>query len=143
MALAERYRHGHRDSGSLSVELVVLTPVLGIFVLLALALGRYELAKEEAISAARAAAQAVAVSASGAQAQTAAAAAVMPTFEGHSPCSHVVVVTDVAAFVPAGLVRVAVSCRVDFSDLLAPGVPGATTVVAVQFASIDPYRSTQ
>jgi Flp pilus assembly protein TadG len=132
------------EPGSMTVELVVLTPVLVLFALLGVAFGRYELAREAVIGAARAAAEAASVVASPSQAEPAASSAAAPGVEGlgHA-CTALTVETDVSDFVPGGSVRVTVSCQVSFSDLLVPGVPGSTVVRVVQTAPIDPYRSVQ
>ena len=132
------------ENGSFTVELVVLAPVLVLFALLAVALGRYEMAREQVIGAARAAAEAASVAQSPALAQSAADLAAEPGVEplGHA-CAGFSVNTDTSEFRPSGVVRVTVTCRVDFSDLLVPGIPGFTTVRVVQVVPLDPYRSVQ
>jgi Flp pilus assembly protein TadG len=129
--------------GSLTVELAVVTPVLALFLLISLALGRYALAREEVVGGARAAADAAAVASSGPQAQQAAIAAAIPVLRGTHTCNSPSVTVDVASFTPGSVVRVSVSCRVDYSDLAIPGFPGSTTVGAVQTATVDPYRAIQ
>jgi hypothetical protein len=129
--------------GSMTVELIVLAPVIGLFLLVSLALGRYSLAREQVVGGARAAADAVAAAGSRAQAQQSAVAAAMPVLQTHHSCAAPIVTVDSASFAPGALVRVSVSCRVAFSDLGLPGFPGSTTVDAVQTAAIDPYRSIQ
>jgi hypothetical protein len=74
--------------------------------------------------------------------QTAVAAA-NPVLQSNHSCTHPTVNVDVASFAPGAVVRVSVSCRVDFSDLLVPGFPGSTTITAVQEAVIDPFRAIQ
>lgn len=133
-----------RQQGSLTVELVVLTPVIVLFVLVTLAFGRYELAREQVIGAARAAAEAAAVVPSASDAQSAALAAAAPIVEGgaHS-CTQLNVVAQTADFFPGGSVTVSVSCEIDLADLLIPGVPGHAEVRVAVHAPIDPYRSVQ
>jgi Flp pilus assembly protein TadG len=136
------YRRG--DNGSLTIELVVLTPIIVVFVLLALALGRFELAREQVVGAARAAAEAASVAPSAAAAQSAATSAAAPAVaEGAHSCVELSVSTDTSHFTPGGYVRVVVSCQVDFSDLLVPGFPGHAAVQASEIAPIDPFRSVQ
>jgi Flp pilus assembly protein TadG len=132
------------ERGSLAVELVVLTPVIVLFVLVALALGRLELAHEEVVGAARAAAEAAAVAPSAAEAEWAAVTAAQPVVANqvHS-CVQFNVVTETGDFIPGGTVRVDVSCEIDFGDLLVPGLPGHTTVHAEVSAPIDPFRAVQ
>jgi Flp pilus assembly protein TadG len=120
---------------------VVLTPVIALFVLVTLAFGRYSLAREQVVGGARAAAAAAAVAGSAIEAQQAAVAAAMPVLQSNHSCTDPRVTVDSASFAPGAGVRVSVSCHVEFSDLLLPGFPGATTVEANQVATIDPYRT--
>jgi hypothetical protein len=130
--------------GSLTIELIVLTPVILMFGLLALGLGRFELAREEVVGAARAAAEAASVEPSAAAAQSAALAAATPVLANQArTCGHISVVTSTNNFAPGGFVQVTVSCEVGFDDLLIPGLPGQTSVQAVVKAPIDPFRSVQ
>ncbi|MHB8328485.1 MAG: TadE/TadG family type IV pilus assembly protein [Acidimicrobiales bacterium] len=130
-----------REGGSLTAELVVLAPVVALFALVAVGLGRYELAHQEVIDAARAAAEAASVVSSPADAESAAGDAVSPTLQGQRRmCSSYEVSTDAAAFAPGGFVKVTVSCRVALTDLLVPGFPGSVPVQATQTAPVDPYR---
>ena len=130
--------------GSLTIEAVILTPVVVLFVLIALALGRFELAREQVAGAARAAAEAASVVPSAGAAEGAAVRAAQPVVaeQVHS-CVQLSVLTDTSHFVAGGYVRVAVSCKVDFADLLFPGFPGQATVHAVELVPIDPFRSVQ
>jgi TadE-like protein len=132
------------ESGSLTAELVLLTPVVVIFALFAVGLGRYELAREAVIGSARAAAEAAAVAESASQAQAAASTSAEPEVQAlRNGCTDLIVDTNTSQFDPGGSVSVKVSCRISFSDLLVPGFPGSTVVTAVQVAPIDPYRSVQ
>lgn len=132
------------QGGSLTVELVLLAPVLVLFALMAVAMGRYEVAREQIVDAARAGAEAASVAASPGDAQLAASSATIPEMEGLvNACTGLSITTDTEDFVPGGTVSVAVTCRVHFSGLFVPGVPGSATVRSVQSAPIDPYRSVQ
>jgi Flp pilus assembly protein TadG len=129
--------------GSLTVELVLLTPVIALFLLVSLAFGRYSLAREQVVGGARAAATAAAVAGSAGQAQQAALAAALPVLESNHSCTDPIVTVDSGSFAPGVIVRVSVSCRVEFADLLVPGFPGATRIKVVQGAAIDQYRTIQ
>ena len=129
--------------GSLTVELVVLTPVVALFVLVALAFGRYSLAREQVVGGARAAADAAAVAGSALQAQQVATAAAMPVLQSDHSCTNPTVTVASGSFAPGAEVRVSVVCHVQFADLLVPGFPGTATLQATQVAAIDPYRSVQ
>jgi Flp pilus assembly protein TadG len=135
----------HRSAarGSLTVELVVLTPVIALFVLVALGFGRYSLAREQLVGGARAAADAASVAGSAPQAQEAAVAAATPVLAATHSCVDPSVNVNAQPFVPGATVRVSVSCHVEFSDLMVPGFPGSTTLQVTQLATIDPYRSVQ
>ena len=129
------------QTGSATVEAVILVPVLILFVLLAIAFGRYQTTREQVIGAARAGAEAASIMPSAESATTAASDAAMPALSGPiSPCLRVVIVTDTSDFLPGGEVSVTVSCTVELSDLGAPGLPGKSTIVVSQVAPIDPYR---
>ena len=125
------------------MELVVLTPVVGLFLLVALGLGRYSLAEEQVVGGARAAAAAASIANSAGQAQQAALAAALPVLRSNHSCVDPTVTVDPTSFAPGSIVRVSVSCHVEFSDLFIPGFPGGASLQATQEAAIDPYRSIQ
>jgi hypothetical protein len=124
------------------VEAVVLVPVVVLFAVFAIALGRLEIAHEQVVAAARAGAESASVMPGPAQASAAASAAAVPAvFGSRRTCSPLEVSTDTADFAPGGEVEVQVRCTVSFSDLLVPGLPGSTTISASEVAPIDPYRA--
>ena len=129
------------ERGSFTVELVVLTPVLVLFVALVLALGRFELGQEEVTAGARAGASAAAVAPSATEARVVATAAASPALESVHSCADPVVSVASSAFNAGGDVQVTVTCQVDAGDLGIPGLEGHTTVKAVQSAPIDAYRA--
>ncbi len=130
------------ERASATVELVMLAPVIVLFVVAVVMLGRLEVARAEVIAAARAGAQAAAVQPSPAQAQWAAeAAAAVDVFGRGTTCAHQDVTADTSAFYPGGSVRVHVSCSVPLADLGMPGAPGSTTITESITAPIDPYRA--
>jgi Flp pilus assembly protein TadG len=134
--------HARGDQGSLTVELVVLTPVVVMFALATLAFGRVSQARQQVVEAARAGAQAAAIGSDAAEAQQAArTAAATGILASDHTCSNPQISTDVGHFVPGGYVVVEVTCHVQLSDLLVPGLPGTTTVQASSTARLDPYRS--
>jgi Flp pilus assembly protein TadG len=137
-----RFLRRRDQEGSLTVELVVLTPVLLFLALVIVAFGRESGARQQVTEAARAGAESAAVLPSAASAQAGAAAAAVTGLVGHPDmCAHVSVDTDLLHFFPGGFVTVTVSCTVDLSDLTLPGISGETTVSATATAPIDPYRS--
>lgn len=132
-------RRGER--GSLTAELVVLAPVVVLFALLAVGLGRYQAARQEVTDAAHAGGEAASLAAAaagaGAAAQETATAALGSQLH---MCRSPIVTTDVSNFGSGGSVRVTVVCHVDLSDLLVPGFPGEVSVTATQVAPVDPFR---
>jgi len=135
--------HALHLRGSITVELLALTPVVVAFLVVALGFGRYELALEQVQSSARVGAEAAAVAPSLGQAQSAAISAVAPGLLPRRPCDERNVAVDTRGFAPGGTVIVSVTCRVSFSDLGIPVFPGSLTVRARQAAPIDPYRAVQ
>jgi Flp pilus assembly protein TadG len=132
------------QEGSLTVELVVLTPVLFVLALTCLAFGRVSEARQQVVEAARSAAETAAVLPSPASAQSGATqTALASVTNGGLTCTQPQIVTDVTHFVPGGYVTVTVICQIGLADLSVPGMPGSTTVQATSSAPIDPYRSVQ
>jgi Flp pilus assembly protein TadG len=132
------------DSGSLVVELVVLTPVVFLIALCILVFGRVSEARQLVTESARAGADAAAVMPNAESAQSAAidSAAVGTNGQTHT-CANAHVVADVSHYYPGGYVRVTVTCSVALSDLSVPGVPGSTTISESSTAPVDPYRPVQ
>ena len=130
------------DRGSLTVELVVLTPVLLVIALATLVFGRVSEARQQVVEAARAGAEAAAVLPTAGTAQWAGAInAVIDLIGRTHTCAHLVITTDTSDFVAGGLVTVHVSCTVLLSDLAFPGMPGSTVVRSSATAPLDPYRA--
>jgi len=137
-------RHGRlRDQrGSLAVELVVLSPIIVLFGLVGLGLGRYEVVRSQVVDAAHSGAEAAAATPDGANAPAAAVAAVLPALQqDQHDCPDPQVMTDTSAFRPGGSVEVTVVCAVPTSELSLVGLGGSLTVVAASSLPIDTYRS--
>jgi Flp pilus assembly protein TadG len=132
------------DSGSLVVELVVLTPVVFMIALCTLVFGRVSNAHQLVTESARAGAQAASLMPNPESAQSAAIDSAQVGTGNHAhTCVRAQVSTDVSHYYPGGYVRVTVSCAVALSDLSVPGVPGSTTISESATAPVDPYRSVQ
>ena len=130
------------DTGSLTVELVVLTPIIMIVVLASLIFGRVTEARQQVVEAARAGAEAAAVLPTVGTAQWVGSInAVIDLIGRTHTCAHSVITIDTSHFVPGGWVTAHVSCLVLLSDIGFPGLPGSTTVSASATAPLDPYRS--
>jgi Flp pilus assembly protein TadG len=121
---------------------VVLTPVIVVFALATMAFGRFTQAHQQVVEAAQAGAQAAAVGSNAAAAQRDAQTAASTEILGSAhTCANPQVSANVSHFTPGGYVVVQVTCHVQLSDLLVPGLPGSTTVQASSTAPLDPYRS--
>lgn len=130
------------DDGSLTVELVALTPVIFLFAMMMLVFGRVADAHQQVAEAARAGAQTAAIKPTAADAiQGSTSTVIVGQLDRTHLCANAHVVTDTSRFVPGGYVQVTVVCQVRLSDLAVPGIPGTTTVRATSTAPIDPYRS--
>jgi Flp pilus assembly protein TadG len=136
--------HDVSEEGSLTVELLALTPVLFLLVLVVMIFGRVAVARQQVVEAARAGAEAAAVQSGSTSAQSAAAQlAVTDLVDQLKICATNHVTVDTSHFAPGGSVTVAVTCNVDLSDVSVPGLPGSTTLQSSATAPIDPYRSVQ
>ena len=134
------------ERGAVSLEAVLLVPVMVLVAALATAGWRVWWASAQvqaaAEASARVAAQAVLVSEARARVGMVVTAD-LETAGVH--CKNMVVSHDLAAVtLPAGVagtVWVSVACTVGLSDLLVPGLPGAITVTGVATEAVDMFRS--
>ncbi len=130
-----------RERGSAAAELVLVTPLLILFLLFAVAAGRLVQGKLDVDSAAqqaaRAASEARTPQAASAQATQVARAALA----GQSvSCDPAVITPDTGDFTPSGEVTVQVTCTVRLSDLSLLHIPGSETITSTFTAPIDTYR---
>ncbi|WP_109472413.1 TadE/TadG family type IV pilus assembly protein [Ornithinimicrobium cavernae] len=146
--------HGRRgratgaERGSLSVEIVILAPVLLLFVLMVVFAGRWSIAQQGVQSAAAEAARAASIARSPGEASGSAREAALTSLTNQDlRCSTQTVVVDTAGFAGApgtpGTVSATVTCVVDMRDLAVPGVPGTRTLTATMSSPLDTYRSRQ
>jgi len=130
-----------RDDGSLTVEMVLLTPLILAVFCFVVGLGRLDEAHGQLVGAARDAARAASDARTPAEATTAAtnAAHLDLTTSGFT-CRDVSVHVDTHDFIPGGLVDVTVTCTTNLSDVTIGGMPGAKTLTAAASAPLDTYR---
>ena len=135
---------GRDESGSVTAELVLLTPLLILMLLFVVALGRLSGARLEVDGAAAQAARAASIARDPATAvamatQTATAA----LGSDHVTCGQLTVSTDTAQFAPGGSVAVTVTCHVALSDLTGLRLPASESVTSRVTAVIDTFRTSQ
>jgi Flp pilus assembly protein TadG len=131
------------ETGSVTAELVLLTPLLILLLLFVVALGRLAGARLDVDGAAAQAARAASIARDPATAtaiaqQTAAAA----LGSDDVTCAQLSVNTDTGQFMPGGSVAVTVTCSVSLSDLSGLRLPASQSISSRFVATIDQYRST-
>jgi hypothetical protein len=128
------------------VEITLLVPALVVFLGLLMAGGRLWFARtavvEAAHTSARAASLARTASQAAAEGQSAATASLSTA--GLVCADRSVVIGTAAYRVPVGTpatVTSTISCRVSFSDILLPGMPGSIPLSGQGAAALDTYRA--
>ena len=128
------------DRGSLTVELVVLTPLLLALLAFVVGLGRTADARGRLTGAVRDAARAASLAPSAAAATSAARDTALADLAGAGlECLDPQVSTDTRDFLPGGTVRVTIHCALDLADLTVSGLPGHATLTADASAPLDTY----
>ena len=122
------------ERGTMSIEMVVLVPVLLLITMVAVAGGRIVSAQGMVEAASRDAARAASMERSVGAASTAANQSLSQADTANASCSAGV---DVGGFRRGGAVTVSVSCRVKLSDLGLVFLPGTTVVKAESSAPVD------
>lgn len=130
------------ETGSSSVEIVIVTPVLIMFLLLVVGLGRMALASQEVTAAAYEAARAASlervVDAAAGQGR---AAAERTLADRGMSCASLSVSVDVSGYRPGGQVTAEVTCVADLGDLALSGLPGTKTYRAQATVPIEQYKA--
>ena len=133
---------GHSEAGSVTVETLLIVPIVALLLFFAIFGGRIVGAKNQVEGAAQDAARA------GALRQdpgTARASATQTADASLDPaglaCASRDVTVDTASLHPGGVVVVRVRCVARLSDLTLLGVPGSRTFSATAIEPIDTYRS--
>jgi Flp pilus assembly protein TadG len=139
-----RRRHRSRDeSGSVTAELVILTPLLILFLLFVVALGRVASARLDVDGAAAQAARAASIARDPTTATTVAQQTASAALGGdHVTCADLTVNTDITDFAPGGWVAVTVTCTVNMDDLTGLSLPAAHAITSRFVEDVDTYRST-
>ena len=134
-------RRPQRERGSATAELVLLTPLLILFVLFIVGLGRLSHARALVNDAAAQAARAATLhylspGQAAAEAQQTAAAALA---SAGLACASENTNVNTADDHPGGTITVALSCEVNLSSVTAAGFPGTDTLRATSTAPVDTY----
>lgn len=135
----------NRDEGSISLEFVILAPVFVLIVMGLIFTGRVALAQQAVDGAAADGARSASIARTQGEASSAASSTVQSRLgEQGLSCVPVSVSANTAAFGSrpgdAGTVTVTVSCRVDLSDLSAPGIPGSKVLTSTKSSPLDTFR---
>ncbi|MFJ3714121.1 MULTISPECIES: TadE/TadG family type IV pilus assembly protein [unclassified Streptomyces] len=134
-----------RDTGSAAIEAVIVTPLLIMFLCLAIAAGRLATAGSKIDAAAEDASREASISRTASSAQNNAYAAARESLQDQGvTCAGTSVSVNTGGLsVPVGqvgTVTVTVRCTVAFSDLLLPGTPGSRTLDSAFTSVVDQYR---
>ncbi|KUJ38360.1 hypothetical protein ADL25_24350 [Streptomyces sp. NRRL F-5122] len=133
------------DEGSAAIEAAIILPALIMFLCMAIAGGRIVTSGAKIDSAAEDAAREASIHRTAAAAQSAARSAAADSLSDQGiTCASANVDIDTGGLsVPVGqvgTVTVTVTCTVNLSDLLLPGVPGAKTLTSTATSVVDQYR---
>ncbi|MGA5114715.1 TadE/TadG family type IV pilus assembly protein [Streptomyces pseudogriseolus] len=133
------------DEGSVAIEAAIVIPPLIMFVCLAIAGGRIVTSGSKIDAAAEDAAREASIHRTASSAQAAAHAAAVESLDDQGiACASSSVAIDTSGLsVPVGqvgTVTVTVTCTVNLSGLLLPGVPGAKSLTSTATSVVDQYR---
>ncbi len=134
------------DRGSAAIEAAILAPPLLLLIGLAVVGGRIQIAGGAIEHAAHDAARAASISRTKAEAYGNALAAANATLKQEGlHCASLSLVPNLAGFdIEVGqpaTVGVSITCVVDFSDLVADGLPGSKSLTARFVSALDTFRT--
>jgi len=133
---------GPRERGSAAVELVLVTPVLLLLVMFALAAGRFGVARNQVAEAARDAAREASTWSSPRAATDAGVQRGLDSLSGSRvSCASPVVSIDTSRLRPGGRVVADVTCTVALTDVMGLRLGGSKTFRARAVAVVDTFRS--
>lgn len=141
MTGSEKFVNGRDDGGSITVEMVLLAPLVFAFFCFVIGVGRLDEAHGQVVGAARDAARAASNARTPAEAVAAANSTAHADLASTGPaCRSVHVHVATGQFRPGGSVQVTVSCTTDLADVTVSGLPGAKTLSASATAPLDTFR---
>jgi Flp pilus assembly protein TadG len=131
-------RDPHRETGTATVELVILAPLTVALLCFVVGLGRIADARTDLTGASRDAARAASLNPTAARAAATSAATADLTGAGIN-CQHLTVDVDTTELTAGGDIIVQLSCSTDLSALVISGLPGHTTLHGRAVVPIDQY----
>jgi Flp pilus assembly protein TadG len=134
--------NAYDERGSMSIEIVLLTPALVAAIIVIAAGARFVDAREETSGAAFAAARAASLTSNQEAAVAAGTEAARHAMSDRGQsCATLDVTIDAHDFAPGGTIRATVSCLADLSDLSGFGIlPGHKTFTATAAVPLDQHR---
>ncbi len=133
------------ELGSMSIEAVILTPIVVIFILFVIACGRFALAQQSVQNAANSAARDASLARSSTDAETQARAGAQASMTSQNVrCASMGISVDPSGIdTPLGdigTVRATVACTISLADISIPGLPGSINIERTAASPVDPYR---
>jgi Flp pilus assembly protein TadG len=129
------------QDGGVTVEVVLLTPVLMVLFAFVIMTGRIGEARGAVIHASEQAARAASMMGDPVAARAAAEDIAVANLEAQEViCRHVAIDVDTSRFARGGDVAVAVTCEADLSAIAFAGLPGTRTISGHAVEVIDLYR---
>ncbi len=135
-----------QDTGSITLELTILTPAILLLLGLVIVAGRIEIANQAIDGASQAAAREASLARTPQAARAAATRAATENLAAHNlHCTGVTVSVDTTGFAVAvgtpAQVTARVTCTLDLGDLSVPGVPGSRSLTSQSVSVLDTYRA--
>ena len=134
----------HGDDGSVTTELVIITPIAIALLCLVALVGRTSTAHEQVNEAARDAARSASFERDAGSAEDAAQMTAATSLDsGGFHCATKTVSVDTTAFYPGGQVAVTVQCEVSLSDLGLIALSGTRNVTSSAVSVVDLYKGSR
>jgi Flp pilus assembly protein TadG len=129
------------DAGSVTTEMVIITPIAIALVCLIALVGRTATAREQVNESARDAARAASLERDSVSAKTAAESSAANSLQnGGLRCATSQVDVDVSDFRSGGQVAVTIQCDISLTDLGLIGISGTHTASATAVSVVDAYK---
>ncbi len=133
----------HGDRGSVSTELVIVTPIALALLCVVALVGRTSSARDVVNNAARDAARSASLERNADSATVAATQSATDSLNASGfRCAAQDVTADVSSYGPGGQVSVTVTCEVKLSDLGLLGLTGTRRIQATSVEIVDRYKAT-